>query len=80
MGMSLSKLWEIVKERETWPAAVHEVAKSQKRFSGWTTTTSKYKEIRVYKASTGREEKHSLEQQHSIHTEAGKGEEDEVGP
>ena len=30
MDMNLSKLREIVKERETWCAAVHEVAKSRK--------------------------------------------------
>ena len=28
MGMSLSKLWEIMRDREGWRAAVHEVTKS----------------------------------------------------
>ena len=29
MDMNLSKLWEIVKDREAWQAAAHEVAKNQ---------------------------------------------------
>ena len=37
MNMSLSKLWKIVKDREAWPAAVHEVAKNRRRLNNWTT-------------------------------------------
>ena len=31
MKMNLGKLWEVVKDREAWHAAVHGIAKSQTR-------------------------------------------------
>ena len=40
MDMSLSKLWEMVKDREAWHVAAHRVAKSQTKLSDWTTMTA----------------------------------------
>ena len=38
MGVSLSKVWKVVKDREAWHAAVHRITKSQTQLMDWTTT------------------------------------------
>ena len=39
MGLSLSKLREMVKDREAWCAVVHGITKTQTRLSNWTATS-----------------------------------------
>ena len=41
MDMSLSKLWEMVKDREDWRAAIHGVTKSWTQLSDWKTMDMK---------------------------------------
>ena len=37
MDMSLSELWEVVKDREAWCIVAHRVAENQTQLSNWTT-------------------------------------------
>ena len=66
MDISLSNLREIVKDRETWCAAVHEVAKSQTQLSSWTRTkhsTTRYILLLQMKVQRNQEKAFSQEEQ-----------------
>jgi len=51
MDMNIIKLWEIVKDRGAWDAAVHGIEKNQTQLSNWTTTATNVELIK--KIQTG---------------------------
>ena len=47
MGMSLSKLWKLEMDRETWRAADHVVAKSRTWLSNWTELSNHFSPLLI---------------------------------
>ena len=53
MDMSLCKLWEMVKDRKVWCAAVHRVTKSQTQLSNRMTITTARSRARGFQVRSG---------------------------
>ena len=53
MDMSLSKLWELLMDREAWHAAIHRVSKSWTRLSNWTELNRTVLKVDIRTASGG---------------------------
>ena len=51
MDINLGKLWDMVRDREAWCAAVHCITKSQTRLGDWT-TANKQQQTSVLKQNT----------------------------
>ena len=58
MDMNLSKLWELVMDREAWHAAVHGVTKSWTRLSDWTELKNLSKDSSILHISIRRRQWH----------------------